>query len=241
VSGATAGEAADPVARFTARRLRWLALLASLLLCSAVAAAPEPQDLPGKTALMGAAQRGVAAQVMRLLRHGADVNARNRNGGTALMYAALGGHVEVVDLLLRHGARTDLKGSNGWGPLMIAAVKGHADVAERLLEAGADPNTPDVYGWTPLMRAIYERRGAVAARLMQRRQVAINVHSDRGSTPLHLAAMVGARDIAEQLIARGADRTLRDEDGRTPADIARARNDRELARVLAVSLGRIGE
>lgn len=203
-----------------------------LTLTLAASAAYRPQPIAGKTELMRAAHRGETARVLQLLAGGADVDARNGNGGTALMYAALGGHTDVVDVLLDHGARTDLRGSNGWGALMVAAVKGRTEIVRLLLRAGADPNAPDVYGWTPLMRAIYERRLAVAEVLVRHEGVAVNVHSDRGSTPLHLAAIVGARGLAQQLLARGADRTARDQDGRTAGDIARARNDPALARLL---------
>ncbi|MFP3015540.1 MAG: ankyrin repeat domain-containing protein [Wolbachia sp.] len=39
-----------------------------------------------------------------LLKHNADVNAKNNEGKTALHYAANNNHQELVELLLAHGA-----------------------------------------------------------------------------------------------------------------------------------------
>ncbi len=39
-----------------------------------------------------------------LLKHNADVNAKNNEGKTALYYAAKYNHQELVELLLAHGA-----------------------------------------------------------------------------------------------------------------------------------------
>ncbi|MDR2046259.1 MAG: ankyrin repeat domain-containing protein [Rickettsiales bacterium] len=42
-----------------------------------------------------------------LLKHNADVNAKNNEGKTALYYAAKYNHQELVELLLAHGASHD--------------------------------------------------------------------------------------------------------------------------------------
>ena len=60
----------------------------------------------GETALMTAAARtGNADALAALLRHGANVNAKESwRGQTALMWAAAEGHAEAVKVLLDHGA-----------------------------------------------------------------------------------------------------------------------------------------
>lgn len=194
--------------------------------------APQHSEPNGASALMRAARRGDTEAVRALLAGGAEINRRNGNGGTALMYAAVGGHTEIVDLLIRHGADVDARGTNGWGALMVACAKGYVPIVERLLAAGADADLPDVYGWTPLMRAIYEQRQAVARELLSESDVELDAVNDHGSSALHLAAIVGDRDTARALVNRGADTDLADTDGRTAADIAEARGDAGLARLL---------
>lgn len=181
---------------------------------------------------MQAARDGDAGAVLDLLKRGATVNQVNGNGGTALMYAAVGGHAQIVDALIRHGADVNARGRNGWGALMIACAKGRADIVESLLAAGAGANLPDLYGWTPLMRAVYEQRSAVMAELMAVADLDLDAVTEHGSTALHLAAIVGDRNTARQLLARGASADLQDYDGRTVADIAEARGDPEFARLL---------
>ena len=197
-----------------------------------ISSAPQHSEPGGASALMRAARSGDTEAVHALLAGGAKVDRRNGNGGTALMYAAVGGHTEIVDLLIRHGADVDARGTNGWGALMVACAKGYVPIVERLLAAGADADSSDVYGWTPLMRAIYEQRNAVVRELLTESDVDLDAVNDHGSSALHLAAIVGDRDIARALVNRGADMDLADTDGRTAADIAEARGDAGLARLL---------
>jgi ankyrin repeat protein len=55
-------------------------------------------------------------------------------------------------------------------------------------------------------------------------------------TPLHMAAFWGQKDIASLLISQGARIDTRDRDGRTPLDIARGQGDREMEKLLLLSL-----
>lgn len=210
-----------------------------------VGAAPAPAQSPQSRTdsqpraeridpLLQAARAGDVKRVASLLAGGADVNGSNGHGGTALMYAVVGNHGDVVELLLRRGADVNARGSNGWGALMIASAKGFAGVVRRLLQAGADRNAVDLYGWTPLMRAVYEKRAAVVALLVNSKRTDLNAVTDQGSTALHLAAVVGAVELARTLLDHGADASILDAEGRSAADIADARGDRGLAHLLRV-------
>jgi ankyrin repeat protein len=53
----------------------------------------------------------------------------------------------------------------------------------------------------------------------------INAKTDRGSTPLHLAAEQGHKDIVKLLIDKGANINVKDVYGRTPLDSAWGRMD----------------
>ena len=63
--------------------------------------------------LAAAALMGHMEIVALLLEHGADVNARSKDGGTALHAAAFLGRVETVKLLLDKGADTTLRHKMG--------------------------------------------------------------------------------------------------------------------------------
>ena len=49
----------------------------------------------------------------------------------------------------------------------------------------------------------------------------INEEDGIGWTPLHLASENGHVEVITALLAAGADKTIRDEDGKTPHDVAK--------------------
>ncbi len=76
----------------------------------------------GSTLLSTAAVMGHTAAVAMLLEHGADINAKSRDGGTALHAAAFFGHTEAVKLLLEKGADTTIRDNEGMTPLDATKV-----------------------------------------------------------------------------------------------------------------------
>ena len=74
-----------------------------------------------------ASENGDEKTVHRLLKDGADVNAKGWYDETPLFCAAGGGHEKVVELLLKNGA--DIKAENFYGTaLHVAAKIGRAHV-----------------------------------------------------------------------------------------------------------------
>ncbi len=68
----------------------------------------------------------------RLLRAGAQVDARQQAGYTALMAAAMGGNQELVDLLLAHGADPSLESEAGQSAADLAREQDHKVLAQQL-------------------------------------------------------------------------------------------------------------
>ncbi len=67
-----------------------------------------------------------------------------------------------------------------------------------------------------------------------------NVDVGKGN-PLHLAVAKGHKEIAELLIAKGADVNAKDEDGETPLDATSVFNKTETADLLRKHGGKTGE
>jgi len=59
-----------------------------------------------------------------------------------------------------------------------------------------------------------------------------NLPQPGGTSPLHVAALRGSRDLVEFLIRKGADLDARDKDGRTPRELAESAGQHEVATML---------
>lgn len=136
-----------------------------------------------------------------LLKHGANVNAVDRNGMTPLHLAASRGLPEQAKLLLDAGANIDARDMRGFTPLLTAAGRGycwvplstgrgvvsHADVVKVLIEGGADVNCRDPYGCTPLHRACVQDPPEVVRLLLEAGADPRAVDGE-GKTPRQIAA-----------------------------------------------------
>lgn len=91
-----------------------------------------------RTALMVAADMGLASTVDALIGMGADVGAVSKNGGTALMYAITEEHPEIVVRLIDAGSDLEAKSRNGWTALTLAVRHGRKDLVKLLLDEGVD-------------------------------------------------------------------------------------------------------
>jgi len=86
---------------------------------------------------------------------------------------------------------------------------------ERLLDAGIPVNIRDQYGNTILSVACQNGHKR-SAKAVLRRGADINARNYRGNTPLHFCFTYGYGDtLGEYLISKGADPTIRNNDGVT--------------------------
>jgi ankyrin repeat protein len=163
---------------------------------------PRPLDL--------AIYAGRAAHIALLLEHGADVGP-DINGRTPLMLAASYGYVRCACVLADHD------------PVSITAAMFEAvdypRLVTALVERGADPLATNRHGDTLLHCAAWSPRVAID-RYLEIAGSHIATRGRLGWTPLHAAAMAGSADTIAKLVAAGASRDARDDDGRTPRDLA---------------------
>jgi len=85
-----------------------------------------------------------------LLKHGADIEARDGQNVTPLGSAADRSRPVFLDDLIRTGAKLNVPGVCGRTPLMLAIVFRKRDNVSRLIQAGADIHIEDEFGETAL-------------------------------------------------------------------------------------------
>ena len=161
-----------------------------------------------KNAVNLAAVFGHVRTVEYLLTHEPNlITERNIHGDTQICYAALGGHVPVIELFLKkYNADIETIGRSGRTPLLQSASMGHLSAVRYLVNQGAN---------------IF----------------AISDKKDKGQNALHLASRFGHPSVVEFLAS--AEPTLvwgKDEEGRTPFDIAKANGKKDVLIVLNLFL-----
>lgn len=213
------------------------------------------------TRLHSAAYRGDTESVRSLIADHADINAIARKAGTPLQLAANSGHVEtakvlldsgadadlgcplagaalkgdmeMMTLLLDHGARPDGPASTWRVPLIEACEYDHLQAVRLLLKRGANVNACTRYNAeSALERACYSA-GLDVLELIIENGADVNHRDGSGRTALHYAAVSGRLGHVRKLLASGAARGIRDEEGKTPTDLALKNSHQAVADELA--------
>jgi ankyrin repeat protein/tetratricopeptide (TPR) repeat protein len=192
----------------------------------------------GATLLHLAVQEGQTNVLEFLLSRGARLDIKDNNNYTPLHWAVMLGFKDIARLLISNGADVNDRGLNRMTPLHDAAYNGHKDIVKMLIANGAKLDARDELGNTPLDLAVEKNQAGVLALLkplhmavekgetrefkdaLKKYPFFINARDENGSTPLHLAAAKGNKEILWMLINQGADINTRDIDGFTPMELA---------------------
>lgn len=189
-----------------------LKLVLALTAFVAATAMATPHDF------IRAAEMDDAAGVSKLLAAGIDPNTTEaQRGEPALVVAIRENSARVIDVLLADPrTRLEATARNGNTALMMAAYQGNMPVVRKLLAKGAAVNRP---GWTALHYAAGGGHGEIVKLLLDK-GAEIDAVSTHGITPLIWAAREGKHDAIMALLERGADRTRRDSEKLTAAEVA---------------------
>ncbi|KAM8785744.1 caskin-2 isoform 2-T3 [Rhynchonycteris naso] len=168
------------------------------------------QDADGFSALHHAALGGSLELIALLLEAQATVDIKDGNGMRPLHYAAWQGRLEPVRLLLRASAAVNAASLDGQIPLHLAAQYGHYEVSEMLLQHQSNPCLVSKAKKTPLDLACEFGRLKVAQLLLNSHLCVALLEGEAKdpcdpnyTTPLHLAAKNGHREVIRQLLRAG--------------------------------------
>ena len=179
-----------------------------------------------------------------LLKHGADMGARNKNHATSLDLAPYSGKILIAEVLLDHANGLEGKysqqhccsvthclndrnvGANAQdkdhgAQLRLACYCGRLNVVQELLNYGANTKLENFQGENPLhllSQGEYDSHddGVCIAQELLARGVDVNAQSKCHRTPLHLASDLGKFAIARVLLEHGAKPNVNDDHGETP-------------------------
>jgi uncharacterized protein len=214
------------------------------------------------TELFAAIKRGDTAAVERLLeRERTLVDARDEKGLSPLLVALYYGEPDIATAILARGpkltvfeaaaagdagrvreivgrdrSQASAVAPDGFSPLGLAAFFKRREVVRYLLEAGADLRLASRQGdFTPLHSAVATDAGSVdieIVRMLLDKGADPNAKSQSGSTPLHTVGFTGDRASLDLLLKHRGDPAIKNNDGKTAADLARERGHQEISDLL---------
>ncbi len=187
----------------------------------------------GGTALHVATRARQLEAVRLLLKAGANVNVRNKDGITPLMNALE--EKDIVFLLIAGRADLNARTDDGVTALMLAAARHLTDMIQPLVNLGADINARSDRGWTPLMYAA----GAIdsvddpeTVQALLDKGADSNAQDRDGWTALMFSAKQGLTGAARVLVQSGADRSKTNKESQTALTLARLNFRKQIVALL---------
>lgn len=182
---------------------------------------------PAQRALAAAVEKGQLDEAQAAIEQGAEVNAVGQHGMAPLFWALAKQNIDGFRFLLEQGADPNIVvdlpkhfQDRQAGAMEMAAQLEDSSYLRSLLEHGGDPNTIVNSRWdTPLLyRAIMSRRPD-NVRLLLEFGADVNHRDNAGKTPLIEAVTARMFEMALLLLRSGADPTIENQWGNTPADL----------------------
>lgn len=167
----------------------------------------------GETAIMMAAKRRLYFPLITLLEHGADADARNKDGHTALLLISKDKLVTIPKI---QNTRGRLVAHPRPSPSMLKANKAHLAEDDKFQEASYDLATSD----DEIIKILLEYNADP------------NASSEHGRTPLMYFTQRGDIKSVAVLLERGADRDITDRYGKKATDYIGRIRAKELRQLL---------
>lgn len=183
----------------------------------------------------------------KLLKQGANIEARSPQGYTALQYAAMSGNKMMFMHLLSQGAKIDVLTPKGESLLHITPPLNNdcLDILRPLLNRNLKTNIVSSEGWMPLHKIVYMGTGAMDLESDKTREFIelllshgadINAYTTTAiaETPLHLATRASPcrPQLISFLVGLGADINALTNEGKTPLHLAGERGRESIFRIL---------
>lgn len=185
---------------------------------------PDEADSFGRTLLMKAAKAGNDWQIKTLLRSGAKVNLKDKDGWSALMYAVrYQESMTCVDLLIEAGAAVKTKNNYGSTPLAVAACyNNNPEVIKKLLSFYTTSDKEVLKSMVLLLSENHTSEYVQLAKLNIYLNLSVPLNTFyEGKTPLMYAAEFGdSTKVIQTLLDSNAITSIRSTEGKTAYEYA---------------------
>lgn len=161
-----------------------------------------------ETPLIKAVKTGNPKLVMKLIKHGAEIDMETPSGNTALAQACDDGNLEIVNLILRGKLNLCYQ-----LPLLNATHQGHTNIVQKLLTSGANPNITTIKKGNPLVKAASKGYVPIIKILIEEgaQLDLVDNTSHFSHTALAEAIYQGQLEAVKVLIKAGASLNFKDE------------------------------
>lgn len=195
----------------------------------------DARDTDGQTPLMVAAKSGDLSIINGLLAYKADPNLQDHDGWTAAMHAVRLNEPKIFRLLGKYKANFNLLNKDQMTALAMAVFDNRANAAVAMLDNNANPNLAmGSAKYNALMLAVKKENLQMAQTLLQYKANP-NAKNSGGLTPLMIAAFGNQDMLISLLLKSGADKRIKDEEGKTALQLAQENSAEKAIAVLKSS------
>ncbi|XP_064398082.1 uncharacterized protein LOC135344752 [Halichondria panicea] len=192
----------------------------------------------GNTPLHIGAKKGHVETVRHLItQHKVETNITNNVNSTPLCLAAQSGHEIVIHALIKEfNCSPHVRGCNGQTLLHYACQNGHVKLLNKLLvKYKVEPSIRDNDGNTPLhilCRTLHTEEERLRTMLCKYQYWTVFQVNNDGNTPLHTATLSEQAHCARLLLQKyNAPLFVRNKDGKTALDLAKAQRSHEIVKI----------
>lgn len=138
--------------------------------------------------------------VSQLLRSGANIDIKSRDGYTPLMISIKSSQVKMAKFLIKNGANINSVSKSGITALMLAIIGNKPQLAMDLIKRDSNVNTVSKNGITPLTLSIYKNLSTDFLDFLISKGATVNYQTEDGWSPIMLALHKNIRKASIALL-----------------------------------------